>query len=70
MKLLQVIIFLCLFILLICSESRDILMCAVDNISQGLADNFMKLYNQDPDTGFFYFMGNTDSVSNAINSCL
>lgn len=70
MKSFQVFLFSCLFILLSCSESRDILMCAVDNISQGIADNFMKLYNQDPDLGFFYFNGNKESVTEAIKRCL
>ena len=68
MKLLQVLLTLSFFILMNCS-SKSILLCAIDHISQGLTDEFMKKFNSDPESAYSYFNGNQNAVTKAINGC-
>ena len=68
MKLFQVLLTLCFFILMNCS-SRSILLCAIDNISSGLTDEFMKRFNSSPDKAYSYFNGNQAAVTKAIKGC-
>lgn len=68
MKLLQVLLIVCFFILMNCSP-KSILLCAIDNISQGLTDKFMSKFNSNPEDAYSYFNGNQNAVTKAINSC-
>jgi len=68
MKLLQVLLTICFFILMNC-DSKSILLCAIDHIDKGLTDKFMSNFNKDPETAYSYFNGNQNAVTKAIKGC-
>ena len=71
MKVFQVIIALCLFILLNC-DAKAALTCAVTKLPEGLVDTFIKKFkeNDDKDIAFNYLKDHKDEITTAIDKCI
>ena len=71
MKVFQVIIALCLFILLNC-DAKAALTCAITKLPQGLVDTFIKKFkeNEDKDIAFDYLKEHKDDITPYIKQCI